>query len=63
LLRGAIDAAEYWARTRSSHRRQSRPGDSYRRKSKSWPIGDTDFDWDDIVGDWDADDFFTDDRF
>jgi DNA repair exonuclease SbcCD ATPase subunit len=63
LLRGAIDAAEYWARTRSSHRRQSRPGDSYRRKSKSWPIGDMDFDWDDIVGDWDADDFFTDDRF
>lgn len=61
LLRGAIDAAEYWARTRSSHKWRSRPGDSYRRRSRSWPLGDMDFDFD--IGDWDDDDFFTDDSF
>lgn len=38
LLQGAINAAEYWARTRGNQRWRSRPGDSYRR-SKSFPMG------------------------
>lgn len=33
LLRGAITAAEYWARMQAQQRWQSRPGDSWRRQS------------------------------
>lgn len=51
LLKGAIDAAEYWARTRRSHRWRSRPGDPFRRRSESWPMGDTDTNWGG-GGDW-----------
>lgn len=49
LLKGAIDAAEYWSRTRSSHRWRARPGDPFRRRKNDWPLGDNnsgwDFDW------------------
>jgi chromosome segregation ATPase len=38
LLEGAINAAEYWARTRRNQRWRSRPGDSYRR-SGNFPMG------------------------
>ena len=66
LLRGAINAAEYWARTRSSHRWRSRAGDSYRRRSSSWPVSG-DFDWGSSGGrssrDWGDEDFYTDDSF
>ncbi len=38
LLEGAINAAEYWARTRRGHRWSGRPADSYRR-SQNFPMG------------------------
>lgn len=38
LLEGAINAAEYWARTRRGQRWRGRPADSYRR-SENFPMG------------------------
>lgn len=50
LLRGAISAAEYWARTQSQQRWQHRPGDPWRRRSglppfEHWPKGWTGGTW------------------
>ena len=39
LMRGAISAAEYWARTRSKQRWRQRPGDPWRRQSGLPPFG------------------------
>ena len=40
LLRGAITAAEYWARTQSNQRWRDRPADPWRRASGLPPLGD-----------------------
>ncbi len=40
LLRGAITAAEYWARTQSGQRWRDRPADPWRRASGLPPLGD-----------------------
>lgn len=45
LLRGAITAAEYWARTRAQQRWRDRPGDPWRRSSGLPPFGNGPGDW------------------